>query len=248
MATANLIERDLHVSILQAELPELRISPNTVFRWLLGIIVTVICLYAASKVMESCASTYCHEIEDFFHLDREANLPSWLSSTLWLLSAGCALMIAFGLRKGRRYWQGLAILFVFLSLDEAAMFHERFGGAFGEIFSAGDYLFFNWLLYGIIFVLVIGAIYLPFLFRLPRLTRHGLILSGAVFVSGAIGVEMIGAAVHAGVIPLGSSRMFWGIHVIAEEGLEMLGVALLIRTLLRHMAEHQPLSRIRVGW
>lgn len=235
------------MSILQSDLPELHISPDTIFRWLLGIIVTVICLYAASKFMENCVSPYCHEMEEFFHLDREANLPSWFSSTLWLLAAGCALGITFEQRKDRRHWQGLVVLFIFLSLDEAAMFHERFGGAFGNVFSANDYLFFNWLLYGIIFTLIIGAIYLPFLFRLPRLTRRGLILSGAVFVSGAIGVEMFGAAVHAGVTPLGSSRIFWGIHVIAEEGLEMLGVALLIRTLLRHMAEHQPLSRIRVG-
>ena len=55
-----------------------------------------------------------------------------------------------------------------------------------------------------------------------------------VFVAGAIGVEMVGAASKAGTISLVQGRV-WLLQVAVEEGLEKSGVVLLIRALLLHL-------------
>jgi hypothetical protein len=230
-----------------SDVSEIRFSPDAVFRWLLGIVTAALLLYLSSYFLGGCATAICGKLKEFVHLDREANLPSWISASLWLLAAMAALPIALGQRKDRRYWLGLAILFAFLSLDEAAMFHERFGDAFGAAFSGNDYLFYNWLLYGLVFIAAIGLIYLPFLWHLPRSTRRGLLVAGGVFVGGAIGVEMIGAAVITGAIEPDHLGIFWRLQLMAEEGLEMLGLTLLIRALLRHLANFRPVLRIRIG-
>ncbi len=195
-------------------------------------------LYAVSKLATGCAG--CAEFEVFVHLDGEANLPSWFSSTLWIIAAGLAAAIALSRSAHPRglagYWGALVALCIFLSLDEASMFHERFGSLLGGTVSAGDYLFYNWLLYGIGAVAVVGLLFVPFLLALPRGTTLRIALAAAVFLSGAIGAEMLGGAARAGAIDFIEGRLAWGLELMVEELLEMAGIILLIHALLHHLS------------
>jgi hypothetical protein len=64
---------------------------------------------------------------DIVNLDREHNLPSWLSS-LQLAALGAASFLAWrreeGLGHGRWIWLALTAGFLFLSFDESAVVHE----------------------------------------------------------------------------------------------------------------------------
>ena len=51
--------------------------------------------YAASKLAVGCPG--CEVLETYLHLDREANLPTWFASTLWLGSAAVAALVDGGL-------------------------------------------------------------------------------------------------------------------------------------------------------
>src|SRR5215208_5096619 len=64
-----------------------------------------------------------------FDLDKEANVPTLYSSVTILFCAGLLALIAGARKKGGKrdylYWAGLAVIFLFLSVDETAGLHER---------------------------------------------------------------------------------------------------------------------------
>ena len=66
-----------------------------------------------------------------FDLSLEANVPTWYSAAALLVSAlALGLITAVKLRERApfaKHWGGLAAMFVYLSLDEVARFHEQWG-------------------------------------------------------------------------------------------------------------------------
>ncbi|SEJ31060.1 hypothetical protein SAMN05192553_103175 [Cyclobacterium xiamenense] len=89
-------------------------------------------------------------------------------------------------------WLGLALVFVFLPLDEATQIHEFFIGYFRNDFGLSGYFYSAWIIpYGVALV-VLALVYIPFFNRLDRSMFLSMAVSGAVFLSGAIGMEMFG--------------------------------------------------------
>jgi hypothetical protein len=75
---------------------------------------------------------------------------------------------------------------------------------------------------------------LKLLLTLPRSTAVALAWSGGLFVAGSVGMEMLGghqAELH------GYDNWTYVLCYTLEETLEMLAVALFIRTVLHHMLE-----------
>lgn len=177
-------------------------------------------------------------------LNGEANLSSWFSTMLWATAAVLAWRIglreqAAGARCGGM-WFGLALLFGFLSADEAAQIHEVMGGFLsGRIEGEGAFSYV-WVYYGLGFVAAAALVFGRFWLGLPPGLRFRLAVAAVVFLSGAIGVEMIEAAVEApgsDVFPLGAT---WPQAVALEEGLEMLGAILLVAALARTLETPAP--------
>ena len=78
------------------------------------------------------------------------------------------------------------------------------------------------------------AAYAKFLLDLPSRTRVLFISSGILFVTGAIGFELIGgwyADKH------GTGNITYALITTCEELLEMLGIALFIYTLLKYIVD-----------
>jgi hypothetical protein len=66
-----------------------------------------------------------------FDLSREANVPTWYSSSLFLLAAvTCAVVAGFGPAL-RLAWAGVGVAMLAFSADEVAGFHERISGRVG---------------------------------------------------------------------------------------------------------------------
>ena len=166
-----------------------------------------------------------------FDLNEEANAPAWYASALWLLAAGLAVETGRG--SGRRlWWWSLAALFAFFSLDEAAQVHELAGILIEQKGSARQGVFFyEWVIYGLALAGVLTLAYGRFVLSLPRLVKLLLMAAAAVFLAGAVGLEMLTGAVMSGIVgfPVG---LGWKREVAAEELLEMSGVILLIQALL----------------
>ncbi len=167
-------------------------------------------------------------------LSYEHNLPTFYSAALLL---GCSLLlslIAAGARRsGERFvpgWWVLAAGFLYISLDEVLSFHEEAS----QWLSLGGVLHFSWVVPAALVVLVVGAAYVPFLRLLPRAMRIRFLLAGAIYVGGAVGMELpLGYwTVHHGTDNLG-----YALIDAVEEAMEMLGLNLFLLALLDHLAE-----------
>lgn len=179
-----------------------------------------------------------------FYFDTEANFPS-LYSTMAIFGASCLLWIIGDLaeeraRKLSAYWKFLSGLFFFLAIDEFASVHEMLiepVKAMTERASIqSDLLYFPWFLpYGIVLA-IIAIAYIRFMRKLPRRTALLIVLAAAVFVSGAIVMEMIGGRYWAqqGWSIKGTDPVDINYALIAttEELLEMIGILIFIFTLL----------------
>lgn len=166
-----------------------------------------------------------------FDLDAETNLPTYVSV---LLFVGAALLTGLIARHAwanhesyRWHWLGLAVALVYMSIDDFAMLHESL------VEPMQSYLgltYFTWVFPGMAVVALFAAAYLPFLWSLDPRWRRLFTASGAMFVGGAIGGELIQGwylAAHDGQITL-----TYELIATVEETLELMSLVLLIYTLL----------------
>ncbi len=179
-----------------------------------------------------------------FNLEGEKNVPT-LFASLQLFIAAVLLAICAAqhrLLQGEyfRYWAGLSAIFVFLAFDESAVLHEKTVPLIRESFGTSGLLYYSWIIPFGIFALIVLLAYSRFLLALPR--RIGLIffVSGAVFVTGAVGMEMFEGQIN----EAGGYRSFdYMVLVTVEEILEMVGIYGFIHGLLSHLtAEGRPLK------
>ena len=167
-------------------------------------------------------------IADALSLSLEANIPTWYASVL--LFACAALLVAHGRRdkaRWRAHWLGLAFAFVCISMDEVASFHERLNG----LARFGGALFFGWVVPFGVLVLVIGLLCVPFLRALPPVTRTRFVTAGALYVGGALGVELVlgwWTEQH------GAFNLTYRMIDAVEEGGELAGVSVFLWSLAAH--------------
>lgn len=173
-------------------------------------------------------------------VDEEQSVPAWFSSSILLLcSALLAVISSARKRVGDTYafhWRGLSILFVLLSLDEAVSIHERFNEAIRSLLGTGGVLYFASVIPGAAFVAIFLLLYGRFLFNLPVRYRCLFIAAGALYVSGSIGMELLGGYQFD---PHGDQNLTFQTMATLEEFLEMSGVILFFYALMRYMSRSQ---------
>ena len=80
----------------------------------------------------------------FFNVGEEANFPTVFSVFLILFASIIALLIYINIKNNNRiskYWLGLFILLLYLSIDEGWVIHERIGRPI-KLFIDFDYVFY----------------------------------------------------------------------------------------------------------
>jgi len=218
---------------------ELRMNPRQVVVFSLRIVavLTVInCVEIYFYFYLDDTSVY--GLVDLFDFAIEGNIPTFYSAVAILFCSALLALISYANWQrpdgDRFYWVGLAILFLFLAVDEAVAIHEAVGDYFEQIFDASGFLYYMWVLpYGIA-TIVLGLVFLKFLWNLPRSTRARFIEAGGIFVTGAIGMEMLGAR-EADLN--GTETVLYCVLYTIEELLEMLGIVLFIYALLSHFTQ-----------
>jgi len=186
------------------------------------------------------------EITRRFDLDHEINIPTWFSSTI-LLMAALLLGVIATVKKHAScrfalHWALLAVVFAYLSLDEAANLHEILIVPLRRRFGAHGLLYFTWVIPAGILVAALGLAYLKFLAALDRRTRWLFLSSAGLYVGGAIGMEMIGGS-FAEWYGLDSLRYL--VAMTLEESLEMAGIVLFLYTLLTYLCDQVGSLHIR---
>lgn len=181
----------------------------------------------------------CSDLVYFLGLGYEGNLPTWYSSALLLLCSLQLAVIATTKTERRapfaKHWWGLAAMFLYISMDETAQVHENTG----RWFDFNGLLFYGWVIPASAVVLVIGVCYLKFLWRLPRRTRTQFILSGAIYVGGALGLDyLLGYWVDR----TGTEDLTYCLIDLVQESLEIFGVTLFLCSLTEYLRTGRSLA------
>ena len=185
-----------------------------------------------------------------FYVSSERNVPTFYSSLLLLFAASLLALIVVDHRRREVRdvfrWTVLAIGFLYLAVDEAYGFlHERLRDPMRALLGGTDLgiFYYAWVIPGAAVVLVLAVYFLGFLRRLPAKTRVAFVAAAALYVGGAIGIELFEgryAEVH------GTLNLTFVLYATVEESLEMAGALLFIHALLQYIAEHcDPEGRLR---
>jgi hypothetical protein len=215
----------------------ININPMLVYKGLLS----VICLLVIANSLGIISKYFLDHEHVFglirlFDLNKEANIPTLFASCLHLFASILLLIIVLMHKKNNTvslYWAGLVIVFMFLGLDEISGIHEMLITPVRSSMNATGYLYFAWVIpYGI-FTLILFLLYIRFLIDLPRKILCLFILSGFMFISGAIGFELLGGKHY----ELSGYDLEYALYVTCEETLEMLGVATFIYALMTYIVD-----------
>jgi len=187
-------------------------------------------------------------IKSFIRLvdfDTEMNVPTLYSSFAMFVASALLALVGYVHRSRKEpsiAWFGLAFIFVFLAIDESSEFHEMLVGPVRETLHTSGAFYFAWVIpYGIL-AIVLGVAYLRFLLNLPRNILGLFVLSGVVFLSGALGMELVGGVIAQN---SGTDSLVYAFSYTFEESLEMMGIALLIYTTMRYIVQELPELQIK---
>lgn len=157
---------------------------------LIGVAVLTV-LSLISNLLWLQGSSLAKGLRLLLSVDQEMSLPTWWSSATL---AGLGVLTWF-VGQGREFdsriehfaWALLSFGFIFLSIDEFCMLHERIGGL---VPVDGLFKHARWIILWLPLGGMVGSFVLWKLWRTSRQTVIGLILGAVVFLSGAVGVEL----------------------------------------------------------
>lgn len=227
------------LALMNTRVVTILVNPSTVVCYLCGIAAFLVLMSLVGQFAGlELGHDYLRGVVPMFNLDAEQNVPTFFSVLLLTASSSLLAIIAMISKKQNEpyvsKWWFLALGFIFMAFDEGFQVHEQLSTPFRTLLGSRSdgLLYFSWVVPAIILVCVIVVILLRFLFWLPRTSALRFLFSALLYLSGAVGVEMLG----------GSYAEYHGMHnwtyvlfYTVEETLELLGLIFFIWSLLKHI-------------
>lgn len=162
--------------------------------------------------------------------DAEGSLSAWFTSfelaVLALLLASVALATA---GRQRLVWWVLAGTAMVMSMDETVALHEVAAARFARLVGADGSLAEIWVLPAAAGALVAVVALVPLLRSLGRATALAVLLGAAMYLGGALGMELVGSLLG------GAGAPGYTAAAVTEELLEGLGVAVVAAAVAHHL-------------
>ncbi len=228
---------------------QLLLSPNRT-AILLGCIALGLALAstAAKLLLRFSAAEHLTGLVNFLDMDKERNLPSFFSAGLLFLAAQLLFLIS-RINKGKPrggfgYWLALAIIFLYMTFDEAFSVHEPLSSPIKQILDWEQYglFYFAWVIPGMLLVAITALVFLRFWWNLPRRTRWIFLLAAGLYILGSIGFEMLSGRYAEF---RSNTNLTYSLITFFEESLEMAGIIVFIWGLLLHLEEQFPWVTLR---
>lgn len=203
-----------------------------VVRVLNGVVIGLLLANAWSYVALSASSAWAMSLD----VNNEKNFATGFSVLLLLSCAWLLWRVSRRLMKGDRFinhWRSLSLIFIGMACDEWFLVHERLNELLDNHFYTTGLFYYDWVIPGSLFVLGVVLIYLRFLQALPSKTRNHFLIAGGLYVSGALGMEMVSGyyIYHHG---LGNRDVLSVLRGL-EESMEMFGLIAFVYGLLVYL-------------
>jgi len=132
----------------------------------------------------------------------------------------------------KNHWKILSFIFLFLSLDEAGSLHEKLIDPMRSLLKASGFLYFTWIVPFGFLVAIFLLSYSKFVLHLPVATRKLFVAACALYIGGAIGMEIPGGYLYS---TMGMESVPYLIVATVEESLEMVGIVVFIHGLISYI-------------
>ena len=234
----------------------------------------ILFLVLAFLVALSLFTSFCHlvlhrrveALTMLADLDTEANLPTLYNVLLFFFGSVLFLLHSMGASvKAARGWKTMAGVFLFLGIDEGSQIHEKFvqftkrliDGSGGE--TLGGWFYYAWVIpYGLAAIILV-VLLSRWIMGLSPLLRKRLVISGIIYIFGAVVMEMAGGKLIQSLSPVDAANYPWmpcrvfgdpsdcwifmepryiAMYTL-EETCEMAGLILCIRALLLELADQR---------
>lgn len=223
---------------------EIKIGPGKIARVMTLIVAALLLLNVAGYVSRFFLG-YDSKLISAFSFGYEQNFPTFYSALALLFCAALLAIVGAARRKAHReyafHWGALAAIFAFLSADEMLEIHEVLIVPVREALHTGGMLRFAWVIpYGVLVAVFVLA-YLKFLRDLPAKTRRRFVVAGALYVLGALGMELLGSKyydLH------GGDNFVYVMHQTLEELLEMAGVIVFAHAIAEYLRDEVGLVQV----
>ncbi|MDX6769407.1 MAG: hypothetical protein SF051_07730 [Elusimicrobiota bacterium] len=218
---------------------ELTLRPRRVWLTLCGVALTLGALSASTWYLRERLGIRLLGLGRLLGVGLEQSLPTWYSVLLLAAAALTTAAVAAGEAKTRDglAWKALAAGFALLSLDEQVGMHESAGKALRILNELDGFFYFGWVIPGGAVALLCLFAFSGLLRRLPARRRNQLLLADALYVGGAVGMEMVGAKAFS--LTDDRTAPLYTLCYHLEELFEMLGVSLYLAALVEHLAERR---------
>jgi hypothetical protein len=223
-------------------------------RKIVAVLLVVVAFFALANVLALISEfafghDYVFGLIPLIALDEEQNLPTYFSSGLWLACALMSLAIAASEkanRKGYVYWRILALISLYISIDEFVAFHEKVINARvrGPMATAKPF-YVSWILVYAVAVVGVALTFGRFVLKLPSEIRRLVIIAGVAYVVAAMGFEEISGLYlesHGWNFGLG-----YGVITFFEETLEMVAIVTFLYALMLYAGKYAGGVGVRVG-
>lgn len=178
------------------------------------------------------------DVNIYFDLGREQNLPTWVNVSILLLAAVAAGLAAFLARAANDRaawpWAGFALVCAALSLDDLSSLHERLHALGVRIGGGSGLTYAAWLVPGLAGAAVVVVAMALLYWRVGRRARVLLVAGVGFLLIGAFGLEALGNAV---LEAQGHTRSY-AYYLVLEEFLEAVGAVFLLAA---------PFAQLRIG-
>jgi hypothetical protein len=193
--------------------------------------VLLVATFAAQLFREAVSA---NNVVNLFDSDQKLNFPS--TAKLLLMLAATILFAVLALASADRAtqvrWFGASVIFALVTLDEFTYMHQRLSDAMHDVAGTHGALRFAWVLVYLPLVVVLAVVYLPFWRSLERRLRYRILVAAVLFAGGSGGIELIKGAIYDDE----HWTLSYGLVASLSDSLELVGLAILVTTLLEHLA------------
>ncbi|MEG4343385.1 hypothetical protein QUB70_08850 [Microcoleus sp. A003_D6] len=217
---------------------QIPLTPGAVTQFLLRVVTCLAVLSFLSQMSLYFLPEY--PSRDYFvkafNVDAERNIPTLYSFLALLFSSLLLGAIAYAKNldscRYKQHWKILSFIFLYLSIDEAGQLHEKLIDPTRSLLNATGFLYFTWIVPFGFLVAIFLLSYTKFLLHLPVSTRKLFVAASALYIGGAIGMEIPGGYLAS---TTGKESVPYLIVATIEESLEMLGIVVFIHALISYI-------------